>query len=111
MTISRHDGISLLLNGTFITMRSTFVYWLLVLTVEVAYASTAEWVVGQEIVTTSGKVKGSPASRPGYSEVSQYVGIPFAEPPMGALRWMPAKKYISNKTIDATKWVRCYRAS
>jgi carboxylesterase type B len=70
-----------------------------------AFASpTSQWTVGQEVQTTSGKVKGGPAERVGYSEVSQYVGIPDAVPPEGALRWMPPKAFKSNGTIDGTKW-------
>jgi hypothetical protein len=92
-------------KGTFVKMKSTFVYSFFGLTAEVVFASTVGWVAGQEVITTGGTLKGSPSSRAGYSEVSQYVGIPFAEPPLGALRWLPAKKYLSNNTIDATKWV------
>jgi hypothetical protein len=91
-------------SRTFVKMRLTIAYTLGVS--NLALASTSAWVIGQDVVTTSGRIKGSAASRVGYSEVSQYVGIPFAEPPLGALRWMPAKKYLSNATIDATKWVR-----
>jgi hypothetical protein len=68
-----------------------------------AFASPT-WTVGQEVQTTSGKVKGGTAERAGYFEVSQYVGIPYAEPPQGTLRWMPPKPFKSNGTIDGTKW-------
>jgi hypothetical protein len=63
------------------------------------------WTVGQEVKTTSGIVHGRAATRPGYSDVSEYVGIPFAHPPVGELRWMPAEPFVSNGKIDATKWV------
>jgi cholinesterase len=43
--------------------------------------------------------------RVGYEQVSEYVGIPFAHPPQGALRWMPPKAFKSDGVIDATKWV------
>jgi hypothetical protein len=65
---------------------------------------TENWIVGQEVLTTSGKVKGSPATRKGYQQVSQYVGIPFAEAPVGPLRWAAPKPFRGTGTIDGTKW-------
>jgi carboxylesterase type B len=65
---------------------------------------TANWIVGQEVPTTSGKVKGSPATRKGHQEVSQYVGIPFAESPVGPLRWAAPKPFKGTGSIDGTKW-------
>jgi carboxylesterase family protein len=63
------------------------------------------WTVGQEVKTTSGIVKGRAATRPGFSDVSEYVGIPFAHPPTGDLRFMPPEPFVSNGKIDAIKWV------
>jgi hypothetical protein len=71
--------------------------------------AVALWTVGQEVKTTSGVVKGRFATRPGFSDVSEYVGVPYAYPPQGELRWMPPKPFESNGTIDATKWVRGFR--
>ena len=64
------------------------------------------WTPGQEVKTTSGTVKGRPAVRPGFSAVSEYVGIPYAQAPLGGLRWAPPKAFKSDALIDATKWVR-----
>jgi hypothetical protein len=83
---------------------STLLINLVLLAVTTASPIAQSWTVGQEIQTTSGKVKGGPAERPGYPEVSQYVGIPYAEIPEGALRWLPPKPFKSNGTINGTKW-------
>src|ERR1700712_4648967 len=87
-------------------MRTVSLYTLAALAVTIsAVPSKKQWAVGQEVLTTSGKVKGRPATRPGYEGVSEYVGIPYAHPPQGALRWMPPKAFRSDGAIDATKWV------
>ncbi|QDS74501.1 hypothetical protein FKW77_007054 [Venturia effusa] len=75
-----------------------------ILTVTTSAASSKQWAVGQQVSTTSGKVKGRAATRAGYEEVSEYVGIPFAHPPQGPLRWMPPKPLKSDELVDATKW-------
>ena len=46
------------------------------------------WQVGQEVSTTSGRVKGHAATWAGNEEVSEYLGIPYATPPLGALRFV-----------------------
>jgi len=43
--------------------------------------------VGAQIQTSSGVVSGHPASNA--SGVSEYLGIPFAQPPVGKLRFQP----------------------
>lgn len=68
-------------------------------------SAVEQWTVGQEVPTTSGKVKGRAAVRPGYQEVSEYVGIPYAHVPSGPLRWAPPKAFKSDGAIDAIKWV------
>ncbi|KAF2398122.1 alpha/beta-hydrolase [Trichodelitschia bisporula] len=64
-------------------------------------AAAAEWVVGQPVQTTSGVVRGHPAED--HNEVSEYLGIPFAAPPLGPLRFAPPAAYVpkGNATIDA----------
>ncbi|KAH8654949.1 Alpha/Beta hydrolase protein [Tricladium varicosporioides] len=54
--------------------------------------------IGQTVQTSSGQVKGHAASVK--SSVSTYLGIPYAEPPVGSLRFMPPKKYNGKSTID-----------
>ncbi|KAJ5696852.1 hypothetical protein N7536_007264 [Penicillium majusculum] len=58
------------------------------------------WNVGQPVRTTSGLVVGHSATNA--SEVSEYVGIPYAAPPLGRLRFQPPVRYTGNGTINAT---------
>ena len=61
------------------------------------------WNVGQSVRTTSGLVVGHSATNA--SEVSEYVGIPYAAPPLGRLRFQPPVRYTGNDTISATAFV------
>lgn len=65
---------------------------------------TANWIIGQEVTTSSGKIIGSAATRLGFQEVSQYVGIPYAIPPTGSLRWTAPQAFKGTGSIDGTKW-------
>ncbi|KAF2875900.1 para-nitrobenzyl esterase [Massariosphaeria phaeospora] len=55
---------------------------------------------GLTIKTSSGVVTGFVNNTT--PNVSQYLGIPFAEPPTGPLRWLPAVPKSGNAPIDAT---------
>lgn len=61
------------------------------------------WTVGQPVRTTSGLVVGHAAA--GISQVSEYVGIPYAVPPLGRLRFQPPVRYTGNGTVNATSFV------
>ncbi|KAH9204652.1 carboxylesterase, partial [Leptodontidium sp. 2 PMI_412] len=50
------------------------------------------------VKTTSGFVSGHPASNS--TCVSEYLGIPFANPPIGELRFAPPEPYTGNTSID-----------
>ncbi|KAL2832636.1 Alpha/Beta hydrolase protein [Aspergillus pseudoustus] len=60
----------------------------------------ADWTVGQTVRTTSGLVVGhAAANAPG---VSEYLGIPYAVPPLGRLRFQPPVRFVGNSTVNAT---------
>lgn len=61
------------------------------------------FAVGQTLKTTSGAVTGHAAKN--RTEVSEYLGIPFAKPPVGDLRWKAPVKYVGDAPIDASKYV------
>jgi cholinesterase len=61
--------------------------------------------VGRLVGTTSGFVTGHPA--PNASQVSEYLGIPYAKPPVGALRFAAPVAYVNpHGTLDGSNFVR-----
>lgn len=56
------------------------------------------YTVGQAVNTTSGLVHGH--SAPNATEVSEYLGIPFAEPPIGNLRFAPPVRYYGSGELS-----------
>jgi hypothetical protein len=65
-------------------------------------AYSQQWSVGQLVKTTSGEIKGHSSSwKPA---VSEYLGVPYAQPPVGHLRWAAPKPLSSNKPLDAAKF-------
>jgi hypothetical protein len=63
----------------------------------------SKWNVGQRVKTSSGPVDGHPA--PNATEVSEYLGIPFAKPPVGDLRFEPPQPYIGKSVINGSNFV------
>lgn len=61
------------------------------------------WTVGQTVRTTSGPVQGHAA--PDASQVSEYLGIPFAQPPTGSLRFEPPLAFNGSSAINGTDYV------
>lgn len=61
------------------------------------------WVVGQTVNTTSGPVSGHAASN--NTEVSEYLGIPYAQPPVDELRWQLPVAYNGSEPINGTAFV------
>jgi cholinesterase len=68
-------------------------------------AQAQTWQVGQSVQTQTGKVIGKASSWK--NQVSEYLGVPFAKPPVGDLRWAAPQALDKNssKVIEATKFV------
>ena len=64
----------------------------------------SNWTIGQTVHTESGPVVGHAA--PNASTVSEYLGTPFAQPPVGILRFAPPLPYLGKDTVDASAFVR-----
>ncbi|KIM99541.1 hypothetical protein OIDMADRAFT_91883, partial [Oidiodendron maius Zn] len=62
----------------------------------------ANWTVGQVVQTSSGPVTGHPASNS--TDVSEYLGIPFAVPPLGDLRWTAPQRFNGTDPINGTSF-------
>ena len=71
----------------------------------VASADADAFKLGQTVKTTSGDLTGQPSSwKP---QVSEYLGIRYAEPPLGKLRFnAPVAIKAAGKAVNATKYVR-----
>ena len=79
------------------------VYFVFVLLLGV-FVDAQSFKVGQTVKTTTGDITGQSSSwKP---DVSEYLGIPFAEPPIGKLRWAaPVAIKAPGKAVNATKYV------
>lgn len=66
-------------------------------------SSRSEWTVGQTVQTSSGLIQGHAASN--VSKVSEYLGIPYANPPIGELRFQPPTPFNGIQNINATSFV------
>lgn len=64
------------------------------------------WTVGQTVQTSSGPVIGHAA--PNATEVSEYLGIRYAQPPLGSLRYAAPLPYTGTATINASDFVCGY---
>ncbi|KAK4928989.1 hypothetical protein LTR28_011816, partial [Elasticomyces elasticus] len=56
--------------------------------------------VGATVNTTSGLVTGHPARN--RTRVSEYLGIPYAQPPLGPLRFAAPQKFASAQPFNAS---------
>ena len=60
-------------------------------------------VVGATVQTSSGAITGHAARN--RTEVSEYLGIPYAQPPTGALRFAAPQTYNSTQAFNASTYV------
>jgi cholinesterase len=71
--------------------------------IQVVQERQANWTVGQTVQTNSGPVSGHPASND--SDVSEYLGIPFAQPPIGDLRFAAPVNFTGTAPLNGTNFV------
>ncbi|TKA50094.1 hypothetical protein B0A49_12120, partial [Cryomyces minteri] len=72
--------------------------WLLLLPLATAHRRPTN--VGATVNTTSGPVTGHPARN--RTQVSEYLGIPYAQPPLGPLRFAAPQKFASAQPFNAS---------
>jgi len=65
--------------------------------------------VGHIVETSSGAVVGHAATN--YSEVSEYLGIPYAQAPVGDLRFAAPLKYSGSSMLNGSAFVSYKRES
>ncbi|KAL1301925.1 hypothetical protein AAFC00_002387 [Neodothiora populina] len=63
-------------------------------------SNSTSWVVGIPVNTTSGQIVGHPA--PVATNVSEYLAIPYAQPPVGNLRFAAPQSYTGSGIINST---------
>jgi Carboxylesterase family len=69
-------------------------------------SATTAWKVGEVVKTSSGEILGHAASR--NHDVSEYLGIPYAVPPVGPLRFMPPREFKGKALVKADRFVRIH---
>jgi carboxylesterase type B len=68
-------------------------------------SATTAWKVGDAVKTSSGDILGHAAAR--NHNVSEYLGIPYAVPPVGPLRFMPPRAFKGKGVVKADRFVCC----
>lgn len=67
------------------------------------WAALADCVVSFTVNTTNGPITGHPAKTA--STVHEFLGIPYAQPPVGKLRFMPPQRYAGDQPFVASNFV------
>ena len=68
----------------------------------------ANWTVGQTVKTSSGPVSGHPATND--SDVSEYLGIPFGQAPIGDLRFAAPVAFNGTAPLNGSSFVSMLRS-
>lgn len=63
----------------------------------------SNWTIGQTVQTSSGPVSGHSASND--SKVSEYLGIPFGQAPIGDLRFAAPVRFNGTAPLDGSDFV------
>lgn len=71
--------------------------------VDTVWRRQSNWTVGQTVQTGSGAVTGHAAKN--NSEVSEYLGIPYGQAPIGDLRFAAPVKFTGNSSLNGTSFV------
>ncbi len=82
-------------------MQKTFFFLLALLTMNYSYGQGDNFSFGHQVTITSGVIEGSFNVRDG---IQTYLGVPFAQPPVGDLRWrapLPAKSWEGVRVAQA----------
>ena len=68
-----------------------------------ATAQWTEWSGSAPVNTSSGAITGHAATNK--TDVLEYLGIPYAQPPVGQLRFAPPQPYTSFQPFNASSYV------
>lgn len=79
---------------------SPYLFFTLIKTLLLSTLSICQLVVN----TSNGQIEGHFTSRG--SSVVEFLGIPFAQPPVGSLRFSVPERYSGNESYVASHWVR-----
>lgn len=66
----------------------------------------SNWTVGQTVKTSSGPVSGHAATND--SQVSEYLGIPYGQAPIGDLRFAAPVGFNGSAPLNGTTFVRLF---
>jgi hypothetical protein len=78
-------------------------FWTLALTFLSCALATLPPLRDYDVLTANGKITGHPA--PSVRSTVEFLGIPYAQPPVGQLRFAPPLPPDSNGSFFAAEWV------
>lgn len=65
-------------------------------------SAISSFVAGQNAPTIDSKIGKITGAKCPSTNANQFLGVPFAQPPLGSLRFLPPKAYNGTGDIDAT---------